>query len=94
VELQRVTVRVLHLRRRKAATDELSDVERVRVVERVEDLVAQGFADLDESGIRAPGVADGKRSPEHELTSIEFSEAGEHELKGVPGTWRLYAVRA
>ena len=25
-------------------------------------------------------------------STIEFSERGEHELKGVPGTWRLYAV--
>jgi class 3 adenylate cyclase len=25
-------------------------------------------------------------------SSIEFNERGEHELKGVPGTWRLYAV--
>jgi len=23
---------------------------------------------------------------------IEFNDQGEHELKGVPGTWRLYAV--
>jgi len=23
---------------------------------------------------------------------IEFGDEGEHELKGVPGTWRLYAV--
>lgn len=26
-------------------------------------------------------------------STIEFSERGEHELKGVPGAWRLYAVR-
>jgi class 3 adenylate cyclase len=26
-------------------------------------------------------------------SGIEFEERGEHELKGVPGTWRLYAVR-
>lgn len=26
-------------------------------------------------------------------SSIEFSDRGEHELKGVPGAWRLYAVR-
>jgi class 3 adenylate cyclase len=25
-------------------------------------------------------------------SSVEFAERGEHELKGVPGTWRLYAV--
>ena len=25
-------------------------------------------------------------------SSITFNERGEHELKGVPGTWRLYAV--
>jgi class 3 adenylate cyclase len=25
-------------------------------------------------------------------SGIEFEERGEHELKGVPGTWRLYAV--
>ena len=27
-------------------------------------------------------------------SSVEFSERGEHELKGVPGTWRLFAVAA
>jgi class 3 adenylate cyclase len=27
-------------------------------------------------------------------SGIEFSDRGEHELKGVPGTWRLFAVRA
>jgi class 3 adenylate cyclase len=25
-------------------------------------------------------------------SSIEFEERGEHELKGVPGTWRLFSV--
>jgi class 3 adenylate cyclase len=25
-------------------------------------------------------------------SGIEFEDRGEHELKGVPGTWRLYAV--
>ena len=25
-------------------------------------------------------------------SGIEFSDRGEHELKGVPGTWRLFAV--
>jgi class 3 adenylate cyclase len=25
-------------------------------------------------------------------SGIEFSDRGEHVLKGVPGTWRLYAV--
>lgn len=25
-------------------------------------------------------------------SSVEFTERGEHELKGVPGTWRLFAV--
>jgi len=25
-------------------------------------------------------------------SGIEFEERGEHELKGVPGMWRLYAV--
>jgi class 3 adenylate cyclase len=25
-------------------------------------------------------------------SGIEFEERGEHELKGVPGAWRLYAV--
>ena len=25
-------------------------------------------------------------------SGIEFEERGEHELKGVPGEWRLYAV--
>jgi class 3 adenylate cyclase len=24
---------------------------------------------------------------------VEFEEQGEHELKGVPGQWRLYAAR-
>jgi class 3 adenylate cyclase len=27
-------------------------------------------------------------------SGIEFEERGEHILKGVPGAWRLYAVRA
>ena len=26
-------------------------------------------------------------------SDIEFEERGEHELKGVPGSWRLYAAR-
>ena len=26
-------------------------------------------------------------------TGIEFDDGDEHELKGVPGTWRLYALR-
>ena len=25
-------------------------------------------------------------------SSLSFTERGEHELKGIPGTWRLYAV--
>jgi class 3 adenylate cyclase len=25
-------------------------------------------------------------------SGIEFSDRGDHELKGVPGSWRLYAV--
>jgi len=25
-------------------------------------------------------------------SGIDFEDRGEHELKGVPGTWRLYAV--
>jgi hypothetical protein len=25
-------------------------------------------------------------------SGIEFEDRGEHELKGVPGMWRLYAV--
>jgi class 3 adenylate cyclase len=27
-------------------------------------------------------------------SGIEFEDRGEHELKGVPGTWRLYTVAA
>lgn len=27
-------------------------------------------------------------------SGIGFEDRGEHELKGVPGTWRLYAIRA
>ncbi len=27
-------------------------------------------------------------------SGLEFDERGEHELKGVPGQWQLYAVRA
>jgi class 3 adenylate cyclase len=27
-------------------------------------------------------------------STVEFNERGEHELKGVPGEWRLYAVRS
>lgn len=26
-------------------------------------------------------------------SGLQFSDRGEHELKGVPGAWRLYAVR-
>jgi class 3 adenylate cyclase len=26
-------------------------------------------------------------------SGIAFEERGEHELKGVPGTWRVYAAR-
>ena len=25
-------------------------------------------------------------------SGLEFEERGDHELKGVPGTWRLFAV--
>jgi hypothetical protein len=25
-------------------------------------------------------------------SGLEFEDRGKHELKGVPGTWRLYAV--
>lgn len=25
-------------------------------------------------------------------SGIEFAERGDHELRGVPGTWRLFAV--
>ena len=25
-------------------------------------------------------------------SGIDFDDQGEHELKGVPGTWRLYSV--
>jgi hypothetical protein len=31
-------------------------------------------------------------SPLLDAMGIEFSDRGEHELKGVPGTWRLFAV--
>ena len=27
-------------------------------------------------------------------SGTDFEDRGEHELKGVPGTWRLFAVRA
>ena len=27
-------------------------------------------------------------------SGIDFEDRGEHELKGVPGTWRLYAVES
>ena len=26
-------------------------------------------------------------------SGIEFEDGGEHELKGVPGTWKLFAVK-
>ena len=26
-------------------------------------------------------------------SDIDFEERGEHELKGIPGSWRLYAAR-
>jgi class 3 adenylate cyclase len=27
-------------------------------------------------------------------SGIEFEDRGDHELKGVPGTWHLFAVRS
>jgi class 3 adenylate cyclase len=27
-------------------------------------------------------------------SGIEFEDRGDHQLKGVPGTWRLFCVRA
>jgi hypothetical protein len=27
-----------------------------------------------------------------DAVGLEFAERGEHELKGVPGAWRVYAV--
>jgi class 3 adenylate cyclase len=27
-------------------------------------------------------------------SGLEFDDRGEHELKGVPGTWRLFAAKA
>ena len=30
--------------------------------------------------------------PRFGLIRIDFADRGEHELKGVPGTWRLFAV--
>jgi hypothetical protein len=27
-------------------------------------------------------------------SGIDFDDRGEHELKGVPGAWRLFAVRS
>jgi class 3 adenylate cyclase len=50
---------------------------------------------MDEDGMRGrPGkvlVSDTVRA--HMVgAGIEFEDRGEHELRGVPGTWRLYAV--
>jgi class 3 adenylate cyclase len=43
-----------------------------------------GSGELLVSGVVPPLVAG---------SGIEFDERGEHELRGVPGTWKLFAVR-
>jgi class 3 adenylate cyclase len=69
-----------------------------------------GELELDGSEIRGIAVHTGARvaakaGPGEVLTSgtvrdlvagsgLEFEDRGAHELKGVPGEWRLYAVRA
>jgi class 3 adenylate cyclase len=45
--------------------------------------------------IAAPGevlVSETVRLPMVGSSDIEFEDRGDHDLKGVPGTWRLYAV--
>ena len=51
------------------------------VATRVCDLAERGQVLVSET-VRAHMVGSG----------IEFEYRGEHDLKGVPGTWRLYAV--
>jgi class 3 adenylate cyclase len=53
----------------------------VTIAKRVCDLAGAGQVLLSET-VRGHLVGAG----------IEFADRGEHELKGVPGTWRLYSV--
>jgi class 3 adenylate cyclase len=66
------------------------------------ELVGNGVAGIAvHIGARVAALADPDQvlvsSTVHDLVAgsgIEFEERGEHELKGVPGSWRLYAVTA
>jgi class 3 adenylate cyclase len=55
----------------------------VTIAKRVCDLAAPGEVFVSES-VRLPMMGSG----------MEFRDEGEHQLKGVPGTWRLHALRA
>jgi class 3 adenylate cyclase len=55
----------------------------VSIAKRVCDLAEPGQVLVSES-VRLPMMGSG----------MEFRDQGEHELKGVPGTWRLHALRA
>jgi class 3 adenylate cyclase len=48
------------------------------------------------SGLAEPGEVLASRTLVDLVTGsgLEFDDRGEHELKGVPGTWRLFAVKA
>jgi class 3 adenylate cyclase len=55
----------------------------VNITKRVCDLAGPGQVLVSET-VRANMVGSG----------IKFNDQGEHELKGVPGTWRLFTVAA
>jgi class 3 adenylate cyclase len=55
----------------------------VSIAKRIRDLVEPGEAFVSEM-VRGHMVGSG----------TAFEDRGEHELKGVPGTWRLFALRA
>jgi class 3 adenylate cyclase len=55
----------------------------VTIAKRICDLARPGQVLVSEA-VRLPMMGAG----------IEFRDQGEHQLKGVPGTWRLHALRA
>jgi class 3 adenylate cyclase len=48
------------------------------------------------AGLTAPGEVIVSRTIKDLVagSGVEFEDRGEHELKGIPGVWRLYAVAA
>ena len=50
---------------------------------------------LHREGFEAVPVENGRYLAEHIAgAGFEFEDRGEHELKGVPGTWKLFAVKS